>query len=289
MEYVADLATTLQPVTVTDRLPPLVERIESALRASAADDEKDRRALHGCAADLYGLLRTVTKRTGRNDVSLLVADRAVRAAETADQPLRIAAARWNLTQVLLADEQTEAAESVAIHAADDLRPLAADDLDAVALRGSLLLIAAIAAARQGHGWIARDRLRDVAPLAALTGERNTAWTAFGPTNVAMYAVSVEMETGEVVEGLRLAQQVNHLTSPSIERLVAFLLDQARGYQQRRDYSSAFLLLTTAEREAPEDIEHRPAAHAILRAVIECGRRPVAAEAARLATRIGLPH
>ncbi|MGH3931389.1 MAG: helix-turn-helix domain-containing protein [Pseudonocardiaceae bacterium] len=274
---------------LTNRLPLLVERAEAALRASATHDEKGRRALYGSAADLYCLLRTVTKRTGRNDVSLLVADRAVRAAEAADQPLRIAVARWNLTQVLLADGQAEGAESVAMHAADDLLPLlAADNLDAVALRGSLLLIATIAAARQGQGWIARDRLKDVVPLAALTGERNTGWTAFGPTNVAMYAVSIEMETGEAVEGLRLAPHVDHLTSPSIERRVAFLLDQARGYQQRRDYSSAFLLLTTARREAPEDIEHRPAAHTILRAIIEHGRRPIATEAARLAIRIGLP-
>ncbi|MGH3925864.1 MAG: helix-turn-helix domain-containing protein, partial [Pseudonocardiaceae bacterium] len=118
-------------------------------------------------------------------------------------------ARWNLTQVLLADGQAEGAESVAMHAADDLLPsLTADNLDAVALRGSLLLIATIAAARQEQGWIARDRLKDVVPLAALTGERNTGWTAFGPTNVAMYAVSIEMETGEAVEGLRLAQHVD---------------------------------------------------------------------------------
>lgn len=272
---------------LTDRLPLLVERTEAALCASAADNEKDRRALHGCAADLYCLLRSVTKRTGRNDVSLLVADRAMRAAEATDQPLRIAAARWNLTQVLLADGQAEGAESVAMHAAEDLRPFLADNLDAVALRGSLLLIAAVAAARQRHGWIARDRLNHVVPLAALTSERNTVWTAFGPTNVAMYAVCVEVEIGEAVEGLRLAQQVDYLASPSIERRVAFLLDQARGYQQRRDYSSALLLLTTVEREAPEDIEHRPAAHTVLRAVIERGRRPVATEAARLATRVGL--
>jgi hypothetical protein len=75
-------------------------------------------------------------------------------------------------------------------------------------------------------------------------ERNTCWTAFGPTNVAMYAVSVEVESGEAVGGLRLAEKIDHDQSPSIERRVAFLLDQAKGYGQRRDYASALLLLNT---------------------------------------------
>jgi hypothetical protein len=104
----------------------------------------------------------------------------------------------------------------------------------------------------------------------------------------MYAVSVEVESGEAVEGLRLAEKIDHDRSPSIERRVAFLLDQAKGFGQRRDFASALLLLTTAEREAPEDIRYRPAAHAVLRAVIERGRRSVSAEASRLAGRVGLP-
>ncbi|MGH3516209.1 MAG: hypothetical protein ACRDQ7_02075 [Haloechinothrix sp.] len=104
----------------------------------------------------------------------------------------------------------------------------------------------------------------------------------------MYAVSIEVATGEAVEGLRLAEQVEHDRSPSIERRVAFLLDQAKGYQQRRDYASALLLLQTAEAEAPEDMRYRPAAHQILRAVTERGRRSVAQQAVRLACRAGLP-
>jgi hypothetical protein len=43
----------------------------------------------------------------------------------------------------------------------------------------------------------------------------------------MYAVTVEIEAGEVAEGLRLAEQIDHRRSPSIERRVAFLLDQAK--------------------------------------------------------------
>jgi transcriptional regulator with XRE-family HTH domain len=270
---------------LSHQLPTLIIDTERAVRVGQDSHE----AVQSCAADLYGLLRTVAKRIGRVDLSLLAADRAVRAAEAADDPVRLAGAHWNLAQVLLSDGEAERAEAVAMHAAERLYPLVRHgSIDATALRGSLLLVAAIAAARHGDAWTARDQLREAALLAERTGERNTCWTAFGPTNVAMYAVSVEVESGEAVEGLRLAEHVDHDQSPSIERRVAFLLDQAKGYQQRRDYAAALMLLNTAEREAPEDIQYRPAAHAILRTLVQRGRRTVAADASRMAMRAGLP-
>jgi len=274
---------------LTQRLPTLITDIEAAVRNSRAEQARTHRATQGCASDLYGLLRTVTKRLGRVDLSLLAADRAVRSAETADDPLRLAASHWNMTQVLLADGAPEAAEAVAVKAAEKVRPLMSSGAHhAVALYGSLILLEAVAAARNGDAWTARDRVRQAAPLAARTGECNAYWTAFGPTNVAMYAVSVEVEAGEAVEGLRLAAHVEHDRSPSIERRVAFLIDHAQAYEQRRDFASALTLLATAEREAPEDMRYRARAHTVLRAVVQRGRRQVAAEASRLALRIGLP-
>ncbi|WP_410669447.1 helix-turn-helix domain-containing protein [Amycolatopsis sp. cmx-4-68] len=271
---------------LTTDLPELIAVTEATIRGAAGRQQRQAQTV---AADLYGLLRTVTKRVGRVDLSLLAADRAQRAAEQADDPVRLAGARWNLTQVLLADGRAEEAEAVALSALADLRPLLqADHREAVALSGALLLIAAVAAVRNGDAWTGRDRLRQAAPLAERTGDCNTCWTAFGPTNVAMYAVTVEVESGEAVEGLRLAAQVDHERSPSIERRVAFLLDQAKGYAQRRDFATTLALLGTAEQDAPEDVRFRPAAHALLRTVIERGRRTESAEAVRLAADIGLP-
>ncbi|MCA1702468.1 MAG: hypothetical protein LC808_04050 [Actinobacteria bacterium] len=185
-------------------------------------------------------------------------------------------------------QRPEDAEMVAMRAADALRPLIAEGgAETAAIYGALLLLGAAAVARQGDTWTAHSRLREAAPLADRTGECNALWTAFGPTNVAMYAVSVEIEAGDVVEALRLAEQIDHRSSPSIERRVAFLVDQAKGYEQRHDYAATLLLLHTAEREAPEDMQYRPDAHAILRTVVKCGRRTVATEATQLATRVGL--
>ncbi|GAA3881373.1 hypothetical protein GCM10022243_52460 [Saccharothrix violaceirubra] len=151
-----------------------------------------------------------------------------------------------------------------------------------------MLLAAMAAARKGERWTAQDRVRSVEPVARRTGERNTLWTAFGPTNVKMFAVAVAVEAGAAAEALRLAEQIDHHHSPSLERRVAFLIDQAKGHEQRRDYASALVMLTMAEREAPEDMRHRPAARGLLDTLVRRGRRTVAAEAARMATRVGVP-
>jgi len=271
-------------------LPVLITDTELAKQRYQHEGEQaERRQVQCCAVDLYGLLRTVTKRVGRVDLSLLVADRAIRAAEAADDPHRLAAAQWNLAHVLLADQEAEGAEAVALRAAERLAPLVqAGDGDATALCGALKLLGALASVRQGQVWSARERVRDVVALAERTGERNASWTAFGPTNVAMYAVSVEVEAGEAAEALRLAEQVDHDHSPSIERRVAFLIEQVKGYTQRRDYASALVLLQRVSREAPEDMTHRPAAHQLLRTVIHRSRRGVATEAAQLADRLGLP-
>jgi transcriptional regulator with XRE-family HTH domain len=106
---------------LTAQPPALIVDIEVTVRTGPMDRESNRRDIYGCSSDLYGLLRTVTKRIGRIDLSLLAADRAIRCAEAADDPLRLAAAHWNMGQVLLADGEPEAAEAVAVQAAERLQ------------------------------------------------------------------------------------------------------------------------------------------------------------------------
>jgi transcriptional regulator with XRE-family HTH domain len=59
-----------------DLLPDLMTDVEQARRTdSATDDAGVRREVLRIAADLYGLLRSYCRRTGRLDLSLMVADR----------------------------------------------------------------------------------------------------------------------------------------------------------------------------------------------------------------------
>jgi transcriptional regulator with XRE-family HTH domain len=193
---------------ISEVLPGLVTDVQAAQRGlgtSASSDE--RREAQRISTDLYFLLRTFTKRIGRTDLSLLVADRGVLAAEAADDPVRMAAAKWNLGHILLAQGQPDGAEDVAIRAVEDLERDTADgDLGAKAIAGALWLVAVVAAVRNNDPWTARDRLREKAwPAARVTGDANVMWTVFGPTSVQLRAVNVEMEMGEAAEVAPLPQ------------------------------------------------------------------------------------
>lgn len=271
-------------------LPALIADVQVAQRAlEASGTAEDRRLGYRLAADLYFLLRTYAKRIGRNDLALLVADRGVLMAQAADDPLRIAAAKWNLGHVLLAQGESEGAEDVALRAIDELGNSQADPgRDAVAVTGALWLVSSVAAVRNGDPWSARDRIRDRAwPAARRTGEGNVMWTVFGPVNVALHAMSLEMETGEAGEALRLADDIDPSTLPSLERRTTFALEVARCYEQRRDDPGVLVHLANAESTGPEDMRYNVMARELVQGLLKRARPTYAPQVRALAERVGL--
>ncbi|MFC5911287.1 helix-turn-helix domain-containing protein [Streptacidiphilus monticola] len=269
-------------------LPDLIADTEHAVRAHRSEPALQRDVLR-CAADLYFLLRSYLRRTGRVDLSLMAADRAVRAAEDADDPLRIAAAQWNLGHVLLAAGEADGAEQVALCAAEDVhRHIGDDDGQLAAMEGALQLVAVVAAARRRQWWAARDRLQETAaPTARVTGEGNVMWTAFGPTNVELHNVSIEMEAGEASEALRRADAVDTSELPSLERMFTFTLEVAKCYDLRREDAAVLLHLLELERLAPEDLARAPMARDIVLNLVRRARAMHARQAEALAGRMGV--
>ncbi|WP_037576843.1 helix-turn-helix domain-containing protein [Phaeacidiphilus oryzae] len=268
-------------------LPVLVADVEHAVRALRSDQAPRREALRA-SADLYFLLRSYLRRTGRPDLAMMAADRAVRAAEDADDPLRIAAAQWNLGHALLGADEPEGAEQVALRAAERVRADAPANAEAKALDGALQLVAVIAAARRRDWWGARDRLEEKAtPTARVAGEGNVFWTVFGPTNVELHNVSIEMEAGQATEALHMADAVDTSHLPSMERAFTFTLDVARCYDLRREDASALLRLLDLERIAPEDLARTPVARQIILTLLGRARGMHARQVEGLATRLGI--
>ncbi|MFE3202283.1 helix-turn-helix domain-containing protein [Embleya sp. NPDC059237] len=269
-------------------LPPLIANTDHALRSWRTPGEtQQRRDAHRIAADLYALLRTYCKRTGRMDLSLLAADRARRSAQEADDPLRIAASDWNLGHVLLADGEPEGAELVARKAASELGDWqSAPDL--AALYGSLHLVVAVALARRRRWSDARAVLRRHAdPAAGVSGEGNVQWTVFGPTNVLLHQVSIAMEAGETGDALRIANGVDPYAMPSVERQATHLLELTRCYEQRREDPAVLLHLKEAERVAPEDVHNSLLVRELVRGLRQRARPSYSREVAALAARMGM--
>lgn len=271
-------------------LPALVADTEHAARAArTGTDPVERRAVLRAAADLYCLLRSYLRRTGRLDLAALAADRAARAAEDADDPLRIAAAQWNLGHVLLAVGQPAEAEELAVHSAEQIAASPLPEVERAAMGGALQLVAVLGATRRRRWSDARDRLREHAAPAArkVPDSSNIGWTVFGPTNVALHALSIDMEAGETGEALHTADAIDTGGLPSIEREFTFGLEVAACHSQRRDDAAALLALVGLETLAPEDLARTPLARQMVLTVIRRARAMHARQAEQLAVRLGL--
>ena len=273
-------------------LPGLIGDVEHAVRVHrGGSDAEARREVLRVASDLYGLLRSYCRRAGRLDLSLMVADRAIRAAEDADDPVRIAAAHWNLGHVLLSHSEPGAvgeAKDVALYAVDELRKTPAT-AEAKAVEGALELVAVVSDARRRRWWDARQRLEQRAvPLAGRVGEgSNVQWTVFGPTNVHMHAMSIEMLAGEASEGLRLADKIDTRRLPSCERQFTFGLELARCHDLRREDAAVLVHLFDLEEIAPEDLARSPLARDMIRDLQKRVRPTFRRQATELAERLQL--
>lgn len=267
-------------------LPDLIRDTEATLRG-LRHAPRHRQAA-AISTDLYGLLRTVTRRVGRSDLSYLVADRGLRAAEDSDDPIRLAIARWNLGHTLLISGEFEAAIELATTAADCVVADAGTVPTALAMVGALQLVTAVAQARAGRLWDARDRLADVYPLAVQSrGTGDVGHTMFGTLNVGLHSVAVELQAGDAIEALRIADQLDASECPSVERRFTLALDLARAYELRRQETGTLLHLLDAEHFAPEDLQHNPAAHDMVRRLLHSTRSAHRNQAARLAVRLGV--
>ncbi|WP_328698553.1 helix-turn-helix domain-containing protein [Streptomyces sp. NBC_00342] len=270
-------------------LPDLIRDIEGTSRAlRVSPDASERREVLRSTADLYGMLRSYCRRAGRMDLALVSADRALHAAEDADDALRIAVAHWNLGHVLLSQPGSEAdAVDVAMTAAAQLDREPGATKETVAVQGALELVVAVAEAKANRSWAARERLNSVLPLAKRTGDGNVLWTVFGPTNVQLHALSVEMTDGDALEGLRLADHVDTSRIPSNERNFTFGMEVAACYDLRRDYAAVLVHLLELEQLAPEDLDRSPLARSLAMSLVRKARPTYRRQAVALAERLQL--
>jgi hypothetical protein len=220
----------------------------------------------------------------------MVSDRAMRYAEEAEDPLLIAAATWNLGHAMLSDDMPGAALDIAMKGSEALEPSLPDGTpELFSLYGGLLLVATLAAVRTGDPWRARELLRGPAKEAAeRVGEgHNYYGTVFGPTNVGIHMVRVEYECGEIVEALRLADDVDIALTPSLERKTSLLYKVAQCYECRSNDAAVFVHLKMAERLCPEDFQHRQDVRSMVRTLAKRAKPSYAGEVREFAGRIGL--
>jgi transcriptional regulator with XRE-family HTH domain len=268
-------------------LPRLVTDARVAARTA---EGAGRRAANAVLADVYALVQHEVVWASETELTWIVADRAMTAAQEADMPGALAGAAWTLAIVQRSTGDTDAAMTLALEAAGLLVPRLEDAGDELrAMYGALYLHAATTAARagrEGDAW----RYWDIASGTAnrLAGGYYHQWTMFGAANVKLHAVSIAADLSRSSEARSRAEQIDPEEIPSRERRGRLGVEIARSYHQRHDYPGALHWLEEAYRTAEDSVRYSPSARQIAAEVVERGGALVSRRARALAGSIGLP-
>lgn len=270
------------------RLPELLLAADVLHRVC---DDSDRRAALDGYVSVYVVTAKLLTKAGAGELALMAADRCATAAIEAGSPEAQGVAAYQVVCALLRADRPEDADALAVRMAIQMQARARSDAPSlVSVAGSLWLIAAVIAARMADGGEARKRLDAADQLQGMLGhDANFAWTAFGPTNVAIHRVSVAAELGDPADALRVAAAVDleNLPPGLRSRRAQVHLDLAWAQAQRKRDADAVLHLLEAERAAPAVIRYNVAVREIVREMLARTKRSKANALHDLAIRSGV--
>ncbi|MER6601839.1 helix-turn-helix domain-containing protein [Streptomyces parvus] len=267
-------------------LPDLIRDGEHAVRAL---DGKQRRAAHVALSDIYRLTGQATAYIAPAELAWVVADRALSAAQAADQPAAIAASAWNMGNILRETAYPEEALRVVLEASDLIRPhLDGAPEDWRGIYGALQLHAAVTAAREGNEgdawryWGKGDQVAKNLPQNYVHPS-----TVFGRANVDFHAVSVATDLRKSQKALGLADDIDPDAMPSRERRARLWVEVARGHLQRGDRTAALHVMQMAHRIGAETVAYTPSARVVAADLWRNSPRSLRAETSRLAEAVGV--
>lgn len=273
---------------VIGQISPMLANVDRAVRAPGA--EHDRELMLGYVSAYVVTAKLLTK-VGATDLAMLAADRAANKALEADSMVARGMSAYQVVCALLRADRSDDAEHLAVNMAEQIQVKArSDEPVLVSLAGAMWLIGSVIAARRmdrDEAWTRLDRADGLADLLGEDG--NHAWTAFGPTNVALHRVSVAAEMGDAGEALRVAASVDtgELPEGLTSRRAQVHLDLAWAQSQRKRDAEAVLHLLEAERTAPEAVRFNSLVRELIREMLTRAGRSQTSALTDLAMRSGV--
>lgn len=212
----------------------------------------------------YQVTAALMAKLGEADAVWVVSDRAMKAAEVLNDPMQALASAHRLTLAFISSQRLDEAIHLAEGAVEAIEPFCNDEEpETLSISGALHLALAIAFARLNDARQSREHIYIARSFAGDIGEgRNDFETEFGPANVEVHAVNVEVQLGNAGEALRIAEDVD-IEALSPERRSSFRLSLALANIQRRQPAEAIQQLLAAEAETPEQIDRNPTARQIV--------------------------
>ncbi|MBO0917550.1 helix-turn-helix domain-containing protein [Streptomyces laculatispora] len=267
-------------------LPSLIRDAETATRSLTGEQ---RRTALVALSDIYRLTGQATAYVAPAELAWVVADRALSAAQDADQPAAIAASAWNMGNILRETSYPEESLRVVMEAADLIRPhLEGAPDDWRGIYGALQLHAAVTAAREGREgdawryWGKGDQVAKSLPASYVHPS-----TVFGRANVDFHAVSVGVDLRKAGKALSAADDIDPDVMPSRERRARLWVEVARGHLQRGDRTAALHVMNLAHEIGAETVAFTPSARTVAADLWRTAPRALRGEASLLAAAVGV--
>jgi transcriptional regulator with XRE-family HTH domain len=263
-------------------LPDAIGQVRATVREVPADQRADAR---DAAAQVLQLAACVLVHLGYGDIAHLALREALALAADGSDPLRAAALRGSLSWVLLTQGRYAEAHRLATACAASLAPRGDSGLPAWSLYGSLLLGGATAAGRDGDRPLARVLLDEARSAADRTGARNDYETAFGPDQVLMQSVDVEVVTENYGAALQTARKMPPAAALPVAARARHLSDLALAHTRLGRDGAALDVLLAIESLAPDWVRYQTQPRQIVRELRERAGSPPRLTA--LAQRMGV--
>lgn len=239
-------------------LPRLLVEAQDAVQLV---DEAERQHARETLSLAYQLTASTMWKLKEPDLAWLAAERGFCLAELVGDPLLISDAARRVGHGLMATGHSDQALGLLRADMDRLEPgLGTADAAYLSVFGMLPLMASVVAARSSKPAVARECIADGKAIAARLGaDHNEHWTAFGPTNAAVHAVSALVDLGEFGEAIRIADDIDPHGFAFLprERRATHLVDVARAEAGDGKLQASLAMLREADRMASEEVRWRP--------------------------------
>lgn len=235
---------------IGESVPSVLERLSVAAESTQSDHEREQ--IFGLLTFAYRAANTVAHKLGYVDLSLTALDRMEWSVSQSGDPLLAAIVDYVRAGALSRIGEHDGAVRLLLRAIASVEPLVASgDPKARAVLGCLHMKAvAIYGSAADHTSV-QTHLNEAEQLASgMDADAIVYETVFGPTNVALHALSAHVDMAHPAEALRAAEQVTITDTSVRERATYYWTDLARAYLLNAQPDRAIEALYEARAVAP---------------------------------------
>jgi hypothetical protein len=226
---------------------------------------------------------------GETDAAYLAARKALDASSRGGDPLLDATLRGSLAWQLLVQGRFTEGMQLAARAATTVEPVGDVSPEHLSVYGSLLLTGATSAGRARHGEVALDLVGEAREVATRIGhDRQDYETAFGPSQVTMQTVDVQINLENYVGALTAAGEMPADPGLPLAARARHMTDKAYAAVRVGHDDEALQLLLTMERFAPDWVQYQTLPRLVVGELFDSQRRQMETrQLVGLAQRLGV--